>query len=367
MKRAFKNFIYYLANADPNVVKHFSPQDRFIPDLIGMSVLLAALTSTASVGYFLASVFEGSSKQYVVVPLGAILYFFIIAMLDKGLFLAQTSKALMIRGALVMGIVSVTSVPFKLALQDAKIKTVMNNNFKKQQATAYGDVAKIKADYRTQKQALDREMNQLQNEKNQMERLRNAEDTGLKLTGRSTGVEGKGKKWNQYNDQVKILEKRIEKLQKTINNHHDENTRQTTIAEEQFNKIVPEQDQSFISRYIAFKQVLDTDDENERVAIKEFNLALYLFFVFIELSPVFLKLLLGKSNNIAIQLAQDAALEKEGLRRKRAYMVEGLEIAAPKVIDPNQITAHDIDDHIRETNLLLRKNRDNYKQISGNY
>lgn len=367
MKKAFKNFIYYLANTDPQVVKHFAPQDRFIPDLIGMSVLLAALVSTCSVGYFLMSVFEGSGKQYFIVPIGCILYFFIIVMLDKGLFLAQSRKALLIRGAIVMGLVSVTSVPFKLALQDSKIKTVMNNIHKQKQAGAYTGVAKLKADYRAQHQALTNQLQELQNEKNKMERLRGAEKTGLKLNGRSTGVEGEGKKWKQYNNQVKILESRIQALKNMINKHQLENTRQTTMAEEQFKMVKPEQDQSFISRYIAFKQVLSTSDKHERLAIKEFNVGMYMLFVLIELSPVFLKLLLGKANHIAIQTAQDSAFEKEGLRLRRAYMVEALKLAAPPTIDPNQMTEGDIADTIRQTNQVLKDNRDSYKSISGKY
>ncbi|EAY29467.1 DUF4407 domain-containing protein [Microscilla marina] len=367
MKRAFKNFIYYLANTDPQVVKHFAPQDRFIPDLIGMSVLLAALVSTCSVGYFLMSVFGGSTKQYIIVPIGCILYFFIIVMLDKGLFLAQSSKALMIRGAIVMCLVSVTSVPFKLALQDSKIETVMNNMHKQKQAQAYTGVAKLKADYRTQQQVLNNQLHELQSEKNRMERMRDAENSGLKLNGRSTGVEGKGKRWKQYNNQVKILQSRIQALKKTINKHQLDNTHQTTVAEEQFKIIKPEQDQSFISRYIAFKQVLSTSDEQERIAIKEFNVGMYMLFVLIELSPVFLKLLLGRANHIAIQTAQDSAFEKEGLRLRKAYMVEALRLAAPSAIDPNQITEGDIEDSIRQTNQVLKNNRDSYKSISGQY
>jgi len=367
MKRAFQNFIYYLANTNPQTVKHFLPEHRYIPDLIGMSVLIAGLTSTASIAYFLSSVFEDNSRKYFIIPVGCILYFFTIILLDKGLFLAQTKKALLVRGAIVMGLVSVTSIPFKIALQESKIITVMNNQHKKKQAAASKGLNNLKANARVQEQALQRDLNKLKNEKSRMEQLRQSEDDGLKLNGKSTGVKGQGDMWDKYDKQVKILDNRIKELEQTINNSQDKSTKQITVATENTKLMTPEQDQSFISRYIAYKKILNSQDEEERVAVKEFNNYIYFIFILIELSPVFLKLLLGKSNHIALQMAQDAAFEREGLKIRRAYMVESLRRGAPKVIDPAQITDDDINEGIRQADRLMRKNRDNYGSISGRW
>jgi len=365
MKKAFNNFIYYLSNTDSQVISQFPPKIRVIPHLIGVSVLLAALVSTVSVGYFLSGVFYNNDWKVLIIILGCILYFFIIAMLDKGLFLAQTSKALLIRAVIIMGIASVTSVPFKLSLLDSKVATEMNNQHKKKETKAYSQVADLQANHNVGKEQYQRKLDAIAAEKNRMLRLRDAEAGGIKVSNRNTGVTGRGPKWRHYNRQVQILERRVQEVKSDRDKARDDFVRDLTKAENLFNKAKPEQDVSFISRYIAYKQVMANAEKHERLAIKEFNAGIYLLFIFLEMSPIFLKLLLGKSNMIALQIEQDMAFEERGLNRRRAYLNELLEISAPEEIDPEDREPYKLRQKMNEIDKTLANGRDNYSSINS--
>lgn len=347
----FKNFIYYLSNTDPIIIRQFKPSLRVVSHIIGVSILLAGLISTVSVGYFLASVFHVHPYQVWIIFFGSILYFFTIVTLDKALFISQSIKAVLIRAAFIIIIVSITSVPFKLSLLDSRIKTEIQNMAKEKRRPDFEKLSNLEAGYKIKAHGLNKQISNLKKEQMEMQRLRDAEDNGLKLKQESTGIQGKGQAWNSYNNQVLILDKNIKRLENKLDGMEEKHVGELSRAEGLIERTAPEVDESFISRYIAFKQVIKRANIDEKVAYNEFNIAIYLFFMLLELSPVILKLLLGKSNVYAHMAEQDTAFHREVLERKQAYVTALLNQKAPKQVSSDT----DLDEGIDNIKDILNK------------
>jgi len=362
IKGAFLHFIYYLSNTDPKMLKYFSLKARIIQHIIGLSVFLAALVSTMSFIFFLATVFEGHSAAPFIIIIGGVIWFMMIATLDKSIFLARSKWSIIVRMLVVALIATFTSTPFKLMFVDKKIKAEIINNHKKEQAKAYEGVSNLEADHRVKTNQIDQKIREAEAEKTEMERLRNAEDSGIKLRGTNSGVSGRGQRWNHYNNQVLILDKQIAALKREKNGLENGFVKDKTLAENRYNKSVPTNDDSFVSRYIAFKKLMKSADPETSKTLKETNVGLYLLFMIVELFPALLKLVLGKSNAYLQEMDAMDELEKEMHQRKRSYIKAKLDVVAPEEIKNQQVTADDLQEGMDEINEMLKYTKEPYKK-----
>ncbi|HAS38955.1 MAG TPA: hypothetical protein DCS93_00680 [Microscillaceae bacterium] len=357
------NLLYFFANVDPKVIKDFPRSIKVTPQIIGISILLAGIFSTISVGYFLSEVFHRSSWRTLIIIVGSILYFGMIVTTDRGLFLSQNKVTVIVRGLIVLILAMMTSIPFKLSLMDTRIEAEMINAHRTKKANDYNEkVGRLKAEYEAKQKEIDRLLRKLKRENLRLKRLRAAEEDGYKLNSKSTGNKGKGWEWDKYNKQVIILEKRIQELEDEKEERTNVYNVEKSLAETEFENTVATLDQSFISKFVTFKKMLRADDDDERNAYKEFNVGILLIFIMIELLPVFLKVFLSNKSNVYEEYKQNTiALERECFLTKSKCMRILVNYQKSRIADPGKITGEDIEQVIIELDQLVHKARQNHK------
>lgn len=129
--------------------------------------------------FFLATVFEGHSAAPFIIIIGGVVWFMMIATLDKSIFLARSKWSIIVRMLVVALIATFTSTPFKLMFVDKKIKAEIINNHKKEQAKAYEGVSNLEADHRVKTNQIDQKIREAEAEKTEMEWVRNGTKINL--------------------------------------------------------------------------------------------------------------------------------------------------------------------------------------------
>lgn len=356
----FESLVFAFSNTDRTLFEASSVRAQMIQKVIGITVVMAALTSAVSMGFLMVNVFQSSTFKYPIVLVASALWFFIVGNLERGIFLTKSSWSLILRALMIFTIAMFTSVPFKLAFLEDRIKTEIYAQQKDYEAQQYGNVSKVAAEYRVQINEIDNRIMDTQDEKNEMERLRDAEEKGLGISG-ATGEAGKGKRWKGYNEQVKILDSKIRDLRRQRSRVQADMIRDQTVQEGQYSKQLYEFDDSFLSQYIVFKELLESPDKRLRTAVKEIHFGLLILFMLIELFPVILKVMLGKENSYMEELVEMDLVAKDAQNRRRAYMSQHIEKEAPKEITGEE-SAEEIQQRIRNLNKIIHEFQNLYKK-----
>lgn len=158
------------------------------------------------------------------------------------------------------------------------------------------------------------------------------------------------------------MDKQIAALKREKNGLENGFVKDKTLAENRYNKSTPTSDDSFVSRYIAFKKLMKSADPETSKTLKETNVGLYLLFMIVELFPALLKLVLGKSNAYLQEMDAMDELEKEMHQRKRSYIKAKLDVVAPEEIKNQQVTADDLQEGMDEINEMLKYTKEPYKK-----
>lgn len=354
----FSNILYYLSNTNISLIKNLSSLAQMERKTIGSSILFSALASSVS-GLFLADIL---ADNIWITLFSSAIYFFIALYINKAMFSINNKWMGLFRLFSVLLFSFVISIGTEMKTFDKdinaqkiyRLQTILTEQHKKIDVLV------------AEKKSFINEKNQkiweLEAQFNEIQRLQSAEERGLSITqsGRSSsGSKGKGPKWQAYNTQLESIQKEILKLQKQKNDVENQYIHDISIAESQYTQQKTEDVDSFLSKYVALKDLEGHSDPKIRAATIEISYSIKLIILLIELIPVMMKLLGGKTL-YQFELEEQNRLVEMAIISRNGYIEKQIEDLHNKGL-PINYTQGDIEARIQQTSKIIDKINNQYK------
>lgn len=227
MTEFIRNFIWFCAGADANILRELKGREQTKAGVQGTAVLLTAILAFFSGGYAIYFVFSGSDYAWFAALFVGLLWAFIIFNLDRSIviniqkrgsfwrdFLNASPRILL---AIILGIV--IARPLEMRLLDKEIR----DDLKEVYAKKYGSLDNARNEQFSIKYASqieDKEKKRIERDtvKNQMQNDRKTlqeEYSGIS-TGRTTGVQGFGRRSETLQKSIDKQQKRIDTLEQEM-------------------------------------------------------------------------------------------------------------------------------------------------------
>lgn len=279
---------YYYSNTDPIVLKSCSSKADLTQKIIGSTVILSALLASLGGLMFISEAF----KNIIVILFAGIVWFLTISNFDRSLFLANSKKILVARLIIIIGIAVPVSTVLKLKFLEKDINHQLELMYQEKNAERYDPVNELEGEFKGKANRIDNELFKLGRELLATKRLRDAEASGLRY-GNSSGIQGKGKKWRAYNQQVNAIQSRINQLNERKELLEQQFIKEKTVKQGRIDRNQLPRNSSLLARYIAFKKLLNHPDDEVRSGAQSISIALTLIIGLMEIFPVVLKAFLG--------------------------------------------------------------------------
>ena len=304
------DFFYYLSNTDPELKDRASHWGRAKALLVGVLITLSSTLAGISMFYFVYSAIENFFAAF----LFAVLWTLTVAHIEKSVYLSTSKWAVIVRILMILVISMLVSLPLKIALFADALNDQVRAMQHEQKIANYQDVATQEAKASGMRHQFNRELAEMENERTQLIRKRDAEAGGLTMHGAS-GATGKGPKYRALDQQVKLMDQAIEKKKEQINRAEGQAVADVQKAQKLYdmkNEGISESN-SFFYKYKGYKRLLASSDPLTATTTMELSIIIYLVLILIELSPVLLKALLPHTDmdheaikgQQLIQLTQD--------------------------------------------------------------
>jgi hypothetical protein len=272
---------------------------------IGTTVMLSAAMATMGGVAFIHEAFD----SFLVVLVSGIIWFLTIGNFDKSLFLGDSKLLLVARLIVIIGIAIPVSGVFKMQFLAKDISHQLEVRYKEGNAKKYDAVSQVEGEFKAGVSKMNNEVFKLKRELLKAKRLRDAEGSGI-VYGGSSGEKGKGKKWKAYNQQVKAIQSRIDGLDDRKARMEQDMIKERTVAESRAERSIMKRNHSFLAKYIAFKSLLNSPDDDVRESAREVHYSLTFLIILIEIFPVILKAFIGKTQYMKYVDEQEQLLVK---------------------------------------------------------
>ena len=183
-------FFYYLSNTDPLLKDRASHWARAKALLVGVLIVLSSSLAGLSMFYFVFAAISNVFAAFIF----SILWMLTVAHIEKSVYLSTSKWAVIVRIFMILVISMLVSLPLKIALFADALNDQIAEMQHEQRIANYSDVANQEAEASGRSYQLNKELRQLQDQRDAMIRKRDAEGGGLKVYGGS-GASGKGGKY----------------------------------------------------------------------------------------------------------------------------------------------------------------------------
>jgi len=348
----FENLLYYYSATDVDLINQCSTKAKNTRKAIGATVLLSAVIACVSASFFFYMIFESILLTLVC----GFFYFLVISNFDRSLFVASSKWLGVIRLGVVVLIALITSVAFEVRLFMKDLNRQQEVRAKQEEAQLFEPVAELDGERRRLMNEYDQKIANLEREYAKMKQLRDAEAGGIVVSqsgSSSSGIQGKGKRWRSYNQQMINVATQLENVKQQKQDIEGRYIQDVTKAEQLYERKIVKPADSFLSKYIALKDLLNSPDDKVQAATKEINYGIKLFIFLIETFPILLKLFLPKTL-YEYQLEQQDDLVAKALESKNSYVLKNIEDTYAQGLSENY-SQEEIEEKIESFSRMIHK------------
>lgn len=340
-----RQLLHYIAFSDHKILKNCSDYSSKSQLFIGGVILLTGVVAAISMTFAIHSIFH---NVFAALAIG-LLWGRIVISFDRGIFLAVSKWAVVLRFAIAIAIGIVVSVPLEIKIFE---DTILEFNDKRDKLVLadHQDHLQQRKEFYTQKwEQLDETIRSLSRKVDSLKLQRKAEEDGSTWTG-SKRRAGKKKQWEIFDAAIQLGENELQTLIDKQKQLEQKQIGELEQLKQDATLKVTVRSNNLVSQYIALAE-LESQENEQGQSAQKIGWGLRILFVFIELFPALLKLTLPTSEYTRkLQTSTESSTElfEASIDIRMNQAIE--ELAA----DPDKIKTIQFGEDVRE---LLKANQ----------
>jgi uncharacterized membrane-anchored protein YhcB (DUF1043 family) len=282
-----RKFFQFLSKTDPNVIRspHCSGFVGMIQTALGVMVFITGFFAALSGGFAIYTAFRNTVLALIV----GILYGTMIMAFDREIVSAPSKKAVWLRLPLAVLIGFIVAVPIEMRLLQDRLEKQLRVNEQTENMPAIERKNARLDQLRDRREQLEKDARRYREEVATWSSNMEAEVVGRVREGR-TGKAGEGPAHRAARENKELNEKLLVDTQKQLGQVQAEEVEERRQIEADFNRTFILQTYGFLSQFEALEEL-----KSQSAAAWEISWMLRLLFVFIEIFPALVKLLLPYS------------------------------------------------------------------------
>lgn len=322
-----KNTFYWLAKTDINLIDGCTNIAKKNQISLGIMVMLTALMAFLSSSFFMFTFFN----NLIVSILIALLYSFIILMIDREIVGTSTKSSAIIRFFLALVIGLLVSIPLEMKIFEGSILTELDKRNKIENKDAFQRVKKAQDNYEIRKNTIVEDIRKQRAIISEYSNNMESEAVGRIKIGR-TGIAGIGPAYNESKRAKEEAELSLIQLKKELDNLDLDNKKDQENVNTIFEKEKINLSDDFLSRYEALERVKD-----ESWSCMSIAWLIRILFILIEVTPALTKIL-KKDDEYNYALQARTTLNAQCINVKSNQIIEQLQNNDNYTVTPKSST-----------------------------